>query len=428
MVKDAETEKGSGSTKETKEQAAGKLPFILALIISLIGCYLAASLILVHENAASGAPAGCDYNETVNCSDVAISAWATVFGVPTAAWGLLTYAGFALLSIAGIRRRLFPHGPGGLLLLGSLGALAFGLFLIYIMHSMGTWCVNCLGLDAVHLGLLACSLVVTVPRGIGKAILEDWATLFANKPAAIGIIGGPALAGVLVLVGYPQHGDGADGPNGEPRIQLPAGGLPRPEGPINLDGVPNHGPADAIITVIEFSDYQCPFCSAAHQEIRGFIGEHEESFRFYHFHHPLDMACNPAIRRPFHQHACLAAAAGICAQRQGRFWELNDLLFEHGRELQPRLLPRLVEEAGDIDFERLQECMGSDSTRERILHDLEQGLQVPVEGTPAFIINDRVVAGYRPGMYRAILGELLRNEGRWSEPSEEGSGDESDEP
>ena len=147
---------------------------------------------------------------------------------------------------------------------------------------------------------------------------------------------------------------------------------------------------------------------------------HPDQVRFTHFHHPLDMACNPAIRRPFHPRACLAAAAAICAGEQNRFWQLNDLLFEHGREFNEDLLPRLIEEAGEIDRERLERCMRSESTTEHILHDLEEALQVPVEGTPTFLINGRVVSGFRPGLYRHVLNELLRNGGRWPEPGDRG--------
>ena len=411
--------------KGNQKKSVGRAPFIAALVISLVGVYLAVELIGVHQAALdpNAPPSECNYSETWRCDDVATSDWSTVIGVPTAAWGLLIYAGFALLAIAGLRRRIFPKGPGGLLLWGAAGALLFGLYLISVMVSMDRYCTKCLGLDAVHLGLVICGLLAVRGRGVVGAIRGDLEVLGDNRPAAIAIVGGSVLAGILVLAAYPEppesgsDGSGANGggDDGDRPPPTPENGFPEPRGEIELEGAPARGPDDAQITVIEFSDYQCPFCQAAHEEVREVVDGDRDRFRFIHFHYPLDMACNDAIPRPFHPHACLAAAAALCAQDQGRFWELNDLLFQNGRQLDRDLLFDLVDRAAGIDREQLEECLTSGRTRERVAHDLEQGRQVPVEGTPTFIINGRVVSGFRPGMYRALLGMLLSNDGRWPE-------------
>jgi protein-disulfide isomerase/uncharacterized membrane protein len=392
-------------------------PFVAALAIAVVGIGLAAYLVHVHRvvHSGGGETLSCDYSTGLSCTSVALNRWSSVLGVPTAAWGLLTYAGFALLALAGIRRRVFTKGPGGLLLWGAIPALGFGAFLAYIMATeVRSWCVSCLGLDAVNLGLLACGLAAAWRRGLLRALSEDIGVLGDNKPAAIAIVGGPALAAVLVLIAYPTEPSSA--PGGERPIVLPDGGFTATRESINLEGAPARGPTDAPIDIIEFSDYECPFCNAAHEEVREEMEQYPETYRFVHFHHPLDQACNPAINRPFHRHACLAAFAAICAQREGadRFWDLNDLLFEHGRDLDEALLRRLVGQVG-LDWERLDECMRSDSAQERVLHDLEQANQVPVEGTPTFVINDRVVTGYRPGLYRGLLRLLRSNGGHWPE-------------
>jgi protein-disulfide isomerase/uncharacterized membrane protein len=383
-------------------------------VIALIGVGLAVYLMHVHRLVHGGGETpSCDYSAQVNCSSVALNRWSSVLGVPTAAWGLLTYAGFALLAAAGFRRRVFPKGPAGLLLWGAVPALCFGLFLVYIMATeVRAWCVACVGLDAVNLGLLVCGVAAVWRRGAFSALTEDIDALFANKPAAIALVGGPALAGILVLAAYPSEPSGMTG--GEPPIVLPDGGFAEAQEPINLEGAPARGPADAAITIIEFSDYQCPFCDAAHEEIQDEIRDYPDTYRFIHFHHPLDQACNPAIGRPFHRYACVASFAAICAQREGddKFWQLNDLLFEHGHDLDEAMVRRLIGEVG-LDPERLGECMRSDSTRERVLHDLEQALRVPVDGTPTFVINGRVITGYRPGLYSGLLRLLRSNGGTW---------------
>lgn len=399
--------------KKEEKRSVGRAPFIVCLVIALIGVGLSMELIHVHNQVhdPQGEIPSCDYSDRLNCSDVALNRWSTVMNVPTAAWGFLAYAGFALLTLAGIRRRTFPSGPGGLLFWASLPAFGFGLFLMYIMaNEVGAWCVNCLGLDAVNAGLVICGTFAVSRRGVVRALYEDLAAVGDNKPAAIALFGGPVLAGVLVTMAYSVEPSAEE----DPVVTLPDGGFAPARGEVNLEGAPATGPDDALIRIVEFSDYQCPFCSAAHDEIRAVMEEHEDQFQFIHFHNPLDMACNPAIPRPFHSHSCMASAAAICAHRQGRFWPMNDLLFEHGRNLDEPMIRRLAERAR-LDWERLDSCMRSDSTRERILHDLEQGLQLPVAGTPAFLINGRVVGGYRRGLYRSVLRLLLENDGRWPE-------------
>ena len=405
------------STKNEEKRPVSRAPFIACLLVALVGVALSIELIHVHRQVHDphGETPACDYSDQMSCSTVALNRWSSVMGVPTAAWGLLAYAGFVLLGVAGIRRRTFPDGPGGLLFWAAVPAFGFGLFLMYIMATeVGSWCVNCLGLDAVNVGLVVCGALGASRRGVVRAFTEDLTVLGDNKPAAIAIVGGPVLAGVLVLVAYPVERADAGHASTPGSPILPDGGFEPVRGEINFEGAPAQGPEDAMITIIEFSDYQCPFCSAAHDEIRQVMEEHRDRFRFVHFQHPLDMACNPVIRRPFHRYACLAASAAICAQRQGRFWPMNDLLFEHGRELDEDMVWRLASQAR-LDRGALEDCLTSDSTRERILFDLEQGMQVPVDGTPTFIINGRVVTGYRPGLYRGILGLLLENDGHWPE-------------
>jgi protein-disulfide isomerase len=406
---------GSDDTKTQRRSSL--VPYVAAFVIAVIGIALAVYLMHVHRivHGGSGATPSCDYSTQLNCSSVALNRWSSVLGVPTAAWGLLMYAGFALLAAAGFRRRVFPEGPAGLLLCGAIPAVGFGLFLMYIMATeVRAWCVSCLGLDAVNVGLLICGLVAAWRRGPLKALNDDLQALTENKPAAIALVGGPALAGILVLSAYPSRPTSA--PGGEQPVVLPDGGFDTVREELNLEGAPARGPSGALITIIEFSDYQCPYCRAAHEEIREEMEHYPDVYRFIHFHHPLDQACNPAIPRPFHPYACLASFAAICAQREGddKFWQINDLLFERGHNLDEAAIRQIVGEVR-LDWGRVDECMRSDSTRERVLHDLEQARLVPVDGTPTFVINGHVVTGFRPGLYRGLLRLLRSNGGHWPE-------------
>lgn len=404
-----------GKDQKEPKKKTSPIPFVAIFLIALVGCYYSILLIDVHRivHSGSGETTGCDYSDELSCSPVALDDWSSVLGVPTAAWALMAYAVVALLSLTGIRRRVFPNGPGGLMLLIASCSFLFGLFLIYRMaYVIEAWCVKCLVLDGVNLGFLLCSLWAALSRGIVRSVQEDFKTLAENRPAAIAIIGGPALAALLVLFSYPTRATQPTEPDAD--IQLPDGGFESPTGEINLEGAPSKGPRNAMIEIIEFSDYECPFCSFAHDEFREVVEENPTKVRFYHFHHPLDMACNNAIRRPFHHHACIASRAAVCAQERNKFWELSDLLFEHGRRLNESKIDSLIGEVG-LDLEEMHSCMDGDRAADRVQFDLEQSKSVPVTGTPTFVINGKVVSGLHRGMYRRLLQKLLENDGRWPE-------------
>ena len=406
-----------GKERDTGSKRTNVAVFMVCLVVSLAGMALSAELIRVHQQAndPTGPAPTCAFGEGVDCSPVALNEWGRILGVPTAAWGLLTYAGFALLALLGTLRRVFPNGPGGLIFWGSLPCLGFGGFLVYIMvYEIQSLCVYCLGLDAVHLGLVACGVFAVLGRGAVSALREDIATLLENKPSMVAIFGGPLFAGFLIYAVCNSTSTGGD-PDVLPDMNLPDAGMVEPP---DDDTAPSIGPRDALITVYEFSDYQCPFCRRAHTEAREVIEQYPEQIRFVHFHHPLDIACNPAIDQPFHPAACLAAAAAICAEERDKFWELNDLLFEHGRRLDEELILSLAGQVG-LDRSEMSRCMESERTRERILEDLEEALQIPVRGTPTFIVNGRLLPGYLGPQLEVAIRHLLAHEGRWPTSSDD---------
>jgi protein-disulfide isomerase/uncharacterized membrane protein len=406
-----------GVEREREKRSVGRAPFVVALVAALAGVGLSVDLLHTHRvaNEEGSGPAWCDtLGEGVGCSSVARSSWAKVFGVPTAAWALLVYVGIAALAVAGLRRGAFVNGPGGILFWVAVGCLLFGFFLVYVMVTeVEDLCPSCLGLDAVHLVLLVSGgLAIRGRRGPIVALRHDLTVLSQNPPLGIAVVGGPILAGLLVLLAYPRD----EGQEGFSRSdgdvpELPDAGWYEEE--INTEGVPCMGPADAPLVIHEFSDYQCPYCRRAHHEMRRVARRLEGHVRFCHFHHPLDMECNPRISSPFHTEACLAASAAICAQAQGHFWEMNDRLFMNARDLDASVVMRLASSL-ELDTDRFAGCLESESTRARIGHELAEAHEVPVTRTPTFIMNGRIIPGALPAdVLEVMLRELLEHEGRW---------------
>ncbi|MBA2277413.1 MAG: thioredoxin domain-containing protein [Chloroflexia bacterium] len=141
------------------------------------------------------------------------------------------------------------------------------------------------------------------------------------------------------------------------------------------------GGADAPVTLVEYGDFECPFCGETYQVVRALERRFGDRFRHVFRHYPL-----PDV----HPYAQRAAEASESAAAQGRFWEMHDYLFEH----QPSLsVPDLLRYAADLDLdiERVSEELAERTHRERVLADLATGEQSGVEGTPTFFLNGRRV-------------------------------------
>ena len=143
----------------------------------------------------------------------------------------------------------------------------------------------------------------------------------------------------------------------------------------DLDHV--RGPADAPVTIVEYADFECPYCGRAEPALRDLLSEFGDDIRYVYRHLPL-----PDV----HPHAALAAEASEAAGKQGRFWEMHDLLFEHQDALHP---PDLVEYATELglDTARIERELRRNEYAARIARDTESAELSGVTGTPSFFVN-----------------------------------------
>ena len=170
---------------------------------------------------------------------------------------------------------------------------------------------------------------------------------------------------------------------------------------ISVGDAPSLGPEDAPVTVVEFSDFQCGYCArvvATMYRLREYYGDRVRVvFKHYAF--------NPR--------ATGAHIAAEAAHRQGAFWGMHDLIFRNQRDLADS---RYLAYAGalGLDIEQFQRDRRSRETRQRLVLDGEQALDLGINGSPAFFVNGRLVAGARPfAFFREIIDEeLARSESR----------------
>ena len=137
------------------------------------------------------------------------------------------------------------------------------------------------------------------------------------------------------------------------------------------------GPATATVTLLEYGDYECPFCGAAHpivQQVREIMGD---DLRFAYRHFPLTQ---------IHPHSYQAAEAAEAAGAQGRFWEMHDTLFENQDRLGLRDLIAHADALG-LDLDRFVTDMRNDTYAARLREDFMSGIRSGVNGTPTFFVN-----------------------------------------
>ena len=172
--------------------------------------------------------------------------------------------------------------------------------------------------------------------------------------------------------------------------------LPQPRVEVAATG-PARGPKDAKITIVEFSDFECPYCGAAHDTVEKVMGEYAGKVRLVYRQFPLS----------FHPHAAKAAEASLCAADQGTFWEYHDVLFKNQKKLEPMELKAHASEVG-IDPQKFGQCLDSGDKKKAVDADQQAGLQAGVGGTPAFFINGIFLNGAQPidEVKKVIDGEL----------------------
>ncbi|MBS3060197.1 MAG: DsbA family protein [DPANN group archaeon] len=182
-----------------------------------------------------------------------------------------------------------------------------------------------------------------------------------------------------------------------------------------VDDDPFLGPADAEIVVIEFSDFECPFCGAS-------AGTNQALIDRFQSQDPNWEAAIPKLReyaeqgriklvyRDFplsiHPNAQKAAEAGQCANDQGKFWDMHDKIFENQQSMG---ISSLKQYAGSIGLnqETFDQCLDSGKHQDEVRDDFNAGVQLGVEGTPTFVINDKVLVGAQPwSAFEQVLSQL----------------------
>jgi protein-disulfide isomerase/uncharacterized membrane protein len=379
-----------------------------AALLAMVGFGISILIQVVHGRLAADVnyTSFCNVNASVNCDVVLSSRYAMLAGFPVSTWAILYYLALLgmLVGVVGVNRATTRETLATLVWGSAVWGLVFSAYMAVIaFFVLGTICLMCTGLYLVSIGLflatwrLRSSLRFTGRR---QAAVRTGQDRFV-------FIGGLAAALVLVAIGsWEALGRGAT-PTDAAEIKRRSPDFynwyfaqPRAEMP--LDAARNvRGSADAPVTIVEFSDFECGHCATFHQSLDDVLHRLGPNVRVIFRHFPLDSACNPKVAASVHPSACLAAVAAECAGEQGKFWQYHNLLFANQQELGRVFLIQYATRLG-MDVARFTECLGSADIQARVREDAAEGGRLGIDSTPTVFINGRKIKG-------ALEPELLTN-------------------
>jgi len=176
--------------------------------------------------------------------------------------------------------------------------------------------------------------------------------------------------------------------------------LPFPDMPriaVDVDDDPSKGPADAKVTIVQFAEYQCPYCGKANTTVNELLKNYDGKIHVVFRDFPLS----------FHPRAIPAAVAANCAGAQGKYWDMHDLLMDHQRQLEDTDLEGYAKQVG-VDMDQWKTCLSDPKIKQEISADMAAGSAVGVSGTPAFFINGIMLSGALPyDMFSQIIDKEL---------------------
>jgi predicted DsbA family dithiol-disulfide isomerase len=171
---------------------------------------------------------------------------------------------------------------------------------------------------------------------------------------------------------------------------------------VSTAGFPSRGPANAPVTIVEFSDFECPYCGGLFPTLKQVEKNYPEQVRIVYRQFPLTN---------IHPYAQKAAEASLCAHDQQKFWEFHDSMFAKQRELS---VADLKQRAVDLklDSQAFNQCLDSGRHAAAIQADIQEGARFGVTGTPALFINGRLLSGNQPyAEIREIIEDELQRKG-----------------
>ncbi len=341
----------------------------------------------------------CAISESVNCDTVAQSPWSIIFDIPVAWWGVLFFVFFQVILLTeGYRNLRAWQGFFRLAVIASLVTL--------VLAGISAWKINSLCIVCLATYAITFALTYTCWLGKRQAAQEQ-----SQAPALSTMLRNYALASssfvvglVLLFLFLPQYWN----------LTFEHADISSLSHGITEDHHPWIGAEEPLLTITEYSDYQCFQCYKMHFFLRQVLVEHPNSLRLVHRNYPLDHTVNAqVVPEPFHIGSGHLAKIAILGALRDKFWETNDLLYSIVRSRSSSgdtleiPLQKIADKTG-LDVNELAAALDHPLTTELLRRDIWDGMKLGILGTPAFEIEGEIYMGTLPPHILRRIAELPR--------------------
>ncbi len=379
-----------------------RLKFLFLSVLALVGLTL--SILLTHhfyEIRGEGVhfKSACNLGTAVNCDLVAASPSAELFsGFPLSSFAAGWFLTFFFISLFNYQKQWQREAARATLGLTLIGVCISGFYFWLMRVKLQTLCLYCLGVDLSLLASFVIALSLKPELSLRSALnRSQWKNFLM-----IGV--GSHIAMIFGLSALDQN---AFRPTEAQEVAESI--LSSPPVHIDLDDhSPSIGPKNAPITIVEFSDFQCPFCRIGALNLNTLLYRYPGKIRVVFKNYPLDQKCNADFPQTMHPAACEAARNAICAHEQGQFEGAYEILFEKQSSLLEGKVAGLLSGLS-LDQARLSACAAAPATSLQIMKDLAEGKTLGITGTPTFFVNGHRIDGIRPNLvWNGVVDRLMQ--------------------
>lgn len=369
---------------------------ILALAGFVDSLYLSISHYRVYNDIAY--KSFCAISRSLNCDTVSQSPYAIFFGIPVAVWGIIGYTFFLLFLPLAWSKEAEKKRIWTILFVVALSFSCYSIILALIstfyVHS---YCIMCIFSHAINFLLLYYTWLIRKrfdSSGIIHGLRLDIDFLWQKRKKTLSLFL-PALALLPCLIlFFPTYW----------HLMPPLLSDDIAQG-VTEEGYPWIGAKDPELEITEFTDYQCFQCKKMHYYLRQLVANYPDKIRLIHRHFPMDHQYNPLVKERYHLGSGAMSLLAKYAQTQGKFWEMNDALYRIAdRKRKKKInLQKLAEIVG-LESKALAFSIQQKNIRYQVKHDISIGIKLGINGTPGYLIKDKVYVGVvPPGIIKSVL-------------------------
>lgn len=338
----------------------------------------------------------CAISKAINCDTVSQSTYSIFLGVPVPVWGIIGYT-FLLLLLAFARKkeaqsqRIWPL-IFSLSLTYSIYSVILAIISVFYIHS---YCIMCVLSFGINFLILYFSWLITKRFDtirIFRGLKLDFIFLWKLRKRTLPVFSTALCFGVILFIFLPSYWSFS---STLLSTDMPSG--------ITEEGYPWIGAETPQIEIMEFADYQCFQCKKMHFFLRQLMAKYPTKIRLIHRHFPMDDKINPLVKEKFHVGSGAMALLATYAQFEGKFWEINDVMYSLAGKQNEINIKELAETIG-LNYEALSYALYDRNIRYKVKHDISSGIKMGINGTPAYVIYDKVFFSNIP---QQILKKVL---------------------